>query len=145
MKTNGKPKEILLVEDNVDDVDLTAEALKGTNLQYNLNTVEDGDEAMAYLRKQGKYSGAARPDIILLDLKLPKRDGHEVLAEIKSDKNLKRIPVVVLTTSQDPNDIQKAYDEHANGYVTKPVDLSQLLNVAKWIEHWLTVAKLPRA
>ena len=140
----GKPIDILMVEDNPDDVELTEECLKGTKINYRLRIVEDGEQAMDFLRKQGKYVQAPRPDLILLDLKLPKKDGHEVLREIKSDPGLKRIPVVVLTTSQDEKDIVKSYEEYASCYVTKPLDLNQLLGVAKWLENWLTVVKLPK-
>ena len=139
-----KPIEILMVEDRPDDVELTQESLKGTKMKYSLNVAEDGVEAMAYLRKEGKYAGAVRPDLVILDLKLPKKDGHEVLQEIKADPDLRRIPVVILTTSQDERDIMKAYDHYASCYVTKPLDLNQLLDVAKWLENWLTVVKLPK-
>ena len=136
--------EILLVEDNPGDVRLTQEALKEGKVYNNLNVVEDGVEAMAYLRKEGKYVDAVVPDIILLDLNLPKMDGREVLAAIKDDKNIKRIPVVVLTTSKDDEDVLKVYDLHANCYITKPVDLDQFLNVVKSIkDFWFTVVKLP--
>ena len=140
----SRPIDILMVEDNPDDVELTEESLKGTKINYRLRIVEDGEQAMDFLRKQGKYVQAPRPDLILLDLKLPKKDGHEVLCEIKSDPGLKRIPVVVLTTSQDEKDIVKSYEEYASCYVTKPLDLNQLLGVAKWLENWLTVVKLPK-
>ena len=138
------PIEILLVEDNADDVELTREALKGTRLKYNLHVAEDGIEAMGFLRREGKHVDAPRPDLVLLDLKLPRKDGHEVLREIKEDQALKRIPVVVLTTSQDERDVLKAYNHYASCYVVKPMDLNQLLEVAKWLENWLKVVKLPK-
>ncbi len=139
-----KPIEILLVEDNPDDVDLTKESLKGMELPYHLNVAEDGVEAMEYLRRQGTFSGAVRPDVILLDLKLPRKDGHEVLREIKEDQALKRIPVVILTTSQDERDVLKAYNHYASCYIVKPMDLNQLIGVARWLENWLKVVKLPK-
>lgn len=136
--------EILLVEDNPGDVRLTREALKEGKVYNNLSVVSDGVEAMAYLRKQGDYAGTTLPDIILLDLNLPKMDGREVLAAIKADKILKRIPVVVLTTSKADEDVLRVYDLHANCYITKPVDLEQFLHVVKSIkDFWFTVVKLP--
>ena len=136
--------EILLVEDNPGDVRLTREALKDGKIVNNLHVAEDGVDALAFLRREGKYRNAVRPELILLDLNLPKKDGREVLAEIKADKELKRIPVVVLTSSAAEQDIVKSYNLHANCYVTKPVDLDQFINVVKSIEHfWLTVVKLP--
>ena len=144
-QTIGKPIEILLVEDNPGDVRLTVEALKENKVLNNLHVVEDGVEAMAFLRREGKYADAPRPDIILLDLNLPKKDGREVLAEIKTDENLKRIPVVILTMSKAEEDILKAYDLYANCYITKPVDLEQFITVVKSIEDfWLTIVKLPK-
>ena len=140
----GKPIEILLVEDNPGDVRLTAEALRENKFRNKLNVVGDGVEAMAYVRREGKYSDAPRPDLILLDLNLPKKDGREVLAEIKTDEDLKRIPVVILTTSKAEEDIIKTYNHHANCYVTKPVDLEQFIKLVKSIEEfWLTIVKLP--
>ena len=140
----GKPIVILLVEDSVGDVDLTREALGGYKIKNELNVVGDGEEAMAYLHKTGKYVKAPRPDIILLDLNLPKKDGREVLAEIKADDSLKRIPVVILTTSQAEEDILKSYDLNCNCYITKPIDLHRFMNVIKAIEHfWLTIVSLP--
>jgi chemotaxis family two-component system response regulator Rcp1 len=142
--TMGKPIEILLVEDNLGDVRLTIETLKGAKVVNHLNVASDGIEALAILRRQGQYVSAARPDLILLDLNLPKKDGREVLAEIKADDDLKRIPVVVLTTSQAEEDILKSYNLHANCYVTKPMDLEQFITVVKSIEDfWFTVVKLP--
>lgn len=144
-RVNGKSVEILLVEDNKGDVRLTKEALlKDGKMLNTLSVVEDGVEAMAYLRRQGKYKDATRPDLILLDLNLPKKDGREVLAEIKSDENLKRIPVVILTVSEAEEDILKTYNLHANCFITKPVDLEQFLKVAKAVENfWFTIVKLP--
>jgi chemotaxis family two-component system response regulator Rcp1 len=140
----GRPIEILLVEDNPGDVRLTMEALKQDKMRNNLHVVTDGVEAMAWLYRQDKYADAPRPDIILLDLNLPKKDGREVLAEIKTDKDLKRIPVVILTTSAAEEDIMRAYEFSANCYITKPVDLEQFIKVVKAIEEfWLTVVKLP--
>ena len=144
IKEMTKPIEILMVEDSLDDVELTRESLKGTKIHYSLSVVEDGVEAMAFLGKEGKYAVAPRPDLVILDLKLPKKDGHEVLEEIKSDPNLRSIPVVVLTTSRDDRDVLKAYEHYASCYVSKPLDLNQLLGVAKWLENWLTVVRLPK-
>jgi chemotaxis family two-component system response regulator Rcp1 len=136
--------EILLVEDNPGDVRLTREALKDGKIINKLHVAEDGVEALAFLRREGKYHNAVRPELILLDLNLPKKDGREVLAEIKADVALKRIPVVILTSSAAEQDIVKSYNLHANCYVTKPVDLDQFINVVKSIEHfWLSVVKLP--
>jgi CheY-like chemotaxis protein len=141
----GKPIEILLVEDNPGDVRLTVEGLKEGKVKNNLSVVENGVEALAFLRKQGKYTDAVRPDLILLDLNLPKKDGREVLEEIKADEQLRHIPVVVLTTSQAEQDILKAYSLHANCYITKPVDLDQFISVVESIEDfWFTIVKLPR-
>ncbi len=143
-KKDGRPVEILLVEDNPGDVRLTREALKEAKVHNNLSVVTDGIEATDFLRRQGKHRAAPRPDVILLDLNLPHKDGRAVLAEIKADKDLHRIPVVVLTTSQAEEDILRAYDLNANCYVTKPVDLDQFLKVVKSIEDfWLEIVKLP--
>jgi chemotaxis family two-component system response regulator Rcp1 len=140
----GKPIEILLVEDSAADVRLTREGLADANVLNNLNVVGDGVEAMAYLRREGKYSNATRPDLVLLDLNMPRKDGREVLAEVKSDPDLKRIPVVVLTVSQAEEDILKSYNLHANCYISKPVTLAQFLKVVKSIESfWLTIVELP--
>ena len=137
--------EVLMVEDNPDDVFLTKESLKETKLHVNLSVVQDGVEAMAFLRQEGEYAAAPRPDLILLDLNMPKKDGREVLAEIKADDDLKIIPVVILTTSQAEEDIFRAYELHANCYVTKPVDLDQFIRVVQSIEDfWLTIVRLPR-
>lgn len=141
----GSPIEILLVEDNPGDVRLTMEAFNESKVNNRVRTVRDGVEALAFLRREGRYGNAFRPDIILLDLNLPKKNGREVLAEIKEDPNLKRIPVVILTTSEAEQDILKAYNLHANCYITKPVDFDQFIKVIKSIEDfWLTVVKLPR-
>jgi len=141
---NSKAIEILLVEDNPGDARLTREAFKDGRLLNNLSVVGDGVEALAYLRQQGQYRNSTRPDLILLDLNLPKKDGREVLEEIKADEHLKRIPVVVLTTSSAQEDVARAYGSHANCYITKPVDLDQFLRVAQSIESfWLSLVKLP--
>ena len=136
--------QVLLVEDNPGDVRLTKEALKEGKLLNQLTVVSDGVEALSFLRKEGIYADALQPELILLDLNLPKKDGREVLAEIKADPNLRRIPVVVLTTSSSEEDILKIYDLHANCYITKPVDLEQFMGVVKSIEDfWVSVVKLP--
>jgi CheY-like chemotaxis protein len=141
---NSRPVEILLVEDNDGDARLTLEAFKEAKVINNLTVVNDGVEALAYLRRQGRYSDVVQPDLILLDLNLPKKDGRAVLTEIKSDEQLKKIPVVVLTTSAAEEDIARAYASHANCYINKPVDLDQFLRVVHSIEDfWLTVTKLP--
>ncbi len=144
MLENLRTINILLVEDNPGDVRLTQEVLKEGRINNQLNVVMDGEEAIHYLHKTGKHTEAELPDIILLDLNLPKIDGREVLAHIKNDVNLKRIPVIVLTTSDAQTDILKMYDNHANCYITKPVDFGQFINVVKSIEDfWLTIVKLP--
>jgi two-component system, chemotaxis family, response regulator Rcp1 len=136
--------QVLLVEDNPGDVRLTKEALKEGKLLNQLTVVGDGVEALSFLRREGKYADALQPELILLDLNLPKKDGREVLAEIKADPNLRRIPVVVLTTSSAEEDILRIYDLHANCYITKPVDLEQFMGVVKSIEDfWVSVVKLP--
>lgn len=138
------PIEILLVEDNPADVRLTQEALKEGKVRNHLHVARDGIEAMEFLRRVGKYANAVRPDLILLDLNLPRKDGREVLADIKLDPDLKAIPVVVLTTSSAEQDIFKSYKLHANCYITKPVDLDQFVQVVKSIDDfWLTVVRLP--
>jgi CheY-like chemotaxis protein len=140
----GRQVEFLLAEDNPGDVRLTKEALRESKIRNNLNVVPDGVEAMAFLRRQGKYADAPTPDVVLLDLNLPKKDGREVLAEIKTDPVLKRIPVVIITSSEAEQDILRTYDLHANCYVTKPVDLDQFIKVIQSIESfWLTIVKLP--
>ena len=136
--------EILLVEDNPGDRRLTKEVLKEAKMSNHLHEVVDGVEAIAFLRRQGEYADAPRPDLILLDLNLPKKDGWEVLEEIKADKELRLIPVVILTTSKADEDIVESYNGHANCYITKPVDLDQFITIVKSIESfWLTVVKLP--
>jgi len=138
------PIEILLVEDNPGDARLAFEALKDSKLKNNLYLATDGVEAMDFLRKRGKFIDVPRPDLILLDLNLPRKDGREVLAEIKNDENLKRIPVVILTISKAEEDILKSYNLHANCYVTKPLDLDQFIKVVRSIEDfWLSIVKLP--
>jgi two-component system, chemotaxis family, response regulator Rcp1 len=145
-RTNGVAIEILLVEDSPDDIVLTTEALRDGKVRNHVSVVEDGEEAMAFLRRQGSNADAPRPDLILLDPNLPRKNGREVLAEIKADPDLKRIPVVIMTTSSDEKDILQAYNCHANCYVTKPVDLDQFISVVKSIEHFLlTVVKLTAA
>ncbi len=140
----GRPVEILLVEDNPGDVRLTLEAFKENKMHNNLHVVGDGVEALAFLHGEDQYADAPRPDLILLDLNLPKKDGREVLAEVKDDENLRRIPVVILTTSRAEEDILKTYDLHVNCYITKPVDLDEFIRVMRSIEDfWLTIVKLP--
>ncbi|MBN1572769.1 MAG: response regulator [Deltaproteobacteria bacterium] len=139
-----KPVEILLVEDNPADVRITVEALKESKIKNNLNIVNDGVEALDFLRKVGKHAESPKPDLILLDLNLPKKDGREVLKEIKEDPKLKRIPVVILTISKADEDIIRTYDLHANCYITKPVDMEQFVKVVKSIEDfWFTIVVLP--
>ena len=144
MSDTGKIVDILLVEDNPGDVRLTKEVLKESKINNKVYVVGDGVEAMAFLRQEDKYADAPRPDLILLDLNLPKKDGHEVLAEVKSDDDLKRIPVVVMTISEAERDIIKSYNLHVNCYVTKPIDFKGFIKVVKSIEDfWLTIVKLP--
>jgi chemotaxis family two-component system response regulator Rcp1 len=139
-----KPIEILLIEDSPGDVDLAREALEDTKIRNTLHVVSDGEEAMAFLHHRGKYADAPRPGLILLDLNLPRKDGREVLKEIKSNDNLKRIPVVILTISSEEEDVLRSYNLHANCYITKPIDLQQFLKVVKSIEEfWLTIVRLP--
>ena len=139
-----KPIDILLVEDSEGDARLAAEALKESKVKNMLFHVSDGEEAMAFLKKQEPYTDVPRPDLILLDLNLPRKDGREVLAEIKADEDFKRIPVVILTVSTDEEDIFKTYNLHANCYITKPIDLDQFVKVVQAIEDfWLTIVKLP--
>jgi chemotaxis family two-component system response regulator Rcp1 len=143
-RSDTRPMEILLVEDNPGDVRLTREALRDSEVRTHLSVVADGEAALAFLRREGPFAGAPRPDLILLDLNLPKKDGREVLAEIKADPALRRVPVVVLTTSTAQQDIMVSYDLHANCYVTKPVDLEGFLAVVRSVERfWFTVASLP--
>jgi chemotaxis family two-component system response regulator Rcp1 len=144
-RTSGKPIEILLIEDNPGDVRLTKEVLMEGKVRNHLKVVGDGVQAMAFLRRENNYAKAPRPDLILLDLNLPKKDGREVLQEIKADDQLKRIPVVVLTTSEADEDILRSYDLSANCYITKPVDLDQFIRVIRSIEtFWLTIVSLPK-
>jgi len=142
---NGRPVRILLVEDNPGDARLTVEVFKYNKMPKVLSVVEDGVEALAFLRQEGKYASALRPDLILLDLNLPKKDGRQVLAAIKNDSNLRRKPVVVLTTSRDQEDILGAYDLNANCFLTKPVDFDQFTKLVEAIEEfWLKVVELPK-
>jgi chemotaxis family two-component system response regulator Rcp1 len=144
--SSGKKIDILLVEDNPGDVRLTEEALREGKVLNRLSVVGDGAEALDYLFQRGAHAGASRPDLILLDLNLPKKDGREVLAEIKADGSLKRIPVVVLTTSQAEEDVFKSYNLHANCYIAKPVDFDSFIHVIRSIDaFWLSVVRLPPA
>lgn len=139
-----RPIEILLVEDNPGDVRLTREALKEAQVLNQLHVVEDGIEAMAFLRRKGQYTNRPAPHIVLLDLNLPRKNGHEVLQELKNNGRLKHIPVVVLTTSAADEDIMQSYQLHANAYITKPVDLEKFMQVMKTFEDfWLSIAQLP--
>lgn len=143
MKT-AEPVDILLVEDNAADVRLTEEALREGKVRTRLSVARDGVEALAFLRREGPFGEAPRPDLILLDLNLPRKDGREVLAEVKADADLRVIPVVVLTTSSADADVACSYSLHANCYITKPVDLEQLVSVVRSIDDfWLTVVRLP--
>ena len=144
-RTAVAPIEILLVEDNLPDVRLTLEALKDAKVRNNLHVTHDGVEAMAFLRNEGQFKDAPRPDLILLDLNLPRKDGREVLDEIKKDERLEHIPVVILTTSQAEQDILRSYHLRANAFITKPVDLDQFFRVIKSIEEfWLEIVRLGR-
>ncbi len=150
MLVDGKdpnvPVEILLVEDNPADARLTQEALREGKILHHLHHVTDGVEALAFLRRQGRYAEAPKPDLIFLDLNMPRKDGREVLTENKGDPELRTIPVIIMTSSQAEQDIVRAYDLHANCYVTKPVDLDQFLDVVRAVQDfWLTVVKLPRS
>ncbi len=140
----GRPVEILLVEDNAGDVRLAREGLRECKLLNNLSVADDGVKAMAFLRREGEHAHAPRPDLIMLDLNLPRKDGREVLKEIKEDEKLKRIPVVILTTSKAEEDIVKSYSLHANCYVTKPLAIEQFIEVVQAIEtFWFTIVELP--
>jgi chemotaxis family two-component system response regulator Rcp1 len=140
----GSAVKILLVEDNPGDVRLTQEALKESKMLNELYVTEDGVEALEFLNREGRYADAPHPDLILLDLNLPKKDGRELLEDIKADEKLRRIPVVVLTTSKAQEDIYRMYEQHANCYITKPIDLDQFIEVVKSIDNfWLTIVKLP--
>lgn len=144
VETDVKPKKIFLVEDNRADIRLIQEALKHSTIPHFVVAVRDGMDAMAYLRQEGEYTEVSRPDLILLDLNLPKKDGREVLSEIKADPDLKRIPVVVLTTSHNEDDISQSYDLHVNCYITKSRNLSELFKIVKGIEEfWLQTVTLP--
>ncbi|MEB3883871.1 response regulator [Lyngbya sp. CCY1209] len=144
VEVDDKPKIILLVEDNKADIRLIQEALKKSSVPHEIVIVRNGMEAMAYLRREEEYADAIRPDLILLDLNLPRKDGREVLAEIKADPGLKRIPVVVLTTSHNQDDISQSYDLHVNCYITKSRNLSELFEIVKGIEDfWLKTVTLP--
>lgn len=139
-----RPIDILLIEDNPGDIDLAREALGMGKLHNALHVVQDGVAAIDFLKKTGKYAASPRPDLIILDLNLPKKDGRQVLAEIKEDEDLKRIPVVILTTSRSEEDILKTYNLHANCYITKPIDMKQFLHVVQSIEEfWLSIVVLP--
>jgi two-component system, chemotaxis family, response regulator Rcp1 len=141
---SGRAIELLLVEDSEPDVRLTKEALREAKVKNRLWVVEDGVEALEFLQQKGQYADVPRPDLILLDLNLPRKDGRQVLKEIKNDESLKRIPVVILTTSKNEEDVLRAYDLHANCYITKPVDFNRFMDVVKSIENfWLTVVRLP--
>ncbi len=144
IKILAKPVEILLVEDNEGDIGLIEEVLEEAKIRNSLHIAKDGEEAMLFLHGEGRFSGSPRPDVILLDLNLPKKDGREVLREIKEDDVLKNIPVVILTTSGAEKDIHRSYDLHANAYVTKPLDFDQFIIVIKSIANfWLEIVKLP--
>jgi CheY-like chemotaxis protein len=140
----GKPIEILLVEDNQGDVGLIEEVLEEIKIRNKLHVAEDGEEAMLFLHREGKFSGFPRPDIILLDLNSPKKDGREVLKEIKEDNNLRSIPIVTLTSSNSENNIIRSYDLNVNAFITKPLDIDEFINIVKSIVNfWLEVVKLP--
>lgn len=144
LRSTPEAFEILLVEDNPGDARLAQEALKEGRMTSRLKVVVDGVEAMSFLRREGQYAGSPRPNLILLDLNLPRKDGRQVLAELKADEDLRRIPVVVLTTSQAEQDILRSYDLHANCYITKPVDLDRFISVVRSIEeYWCSVVTLP--
>lgn len=142
----GRPIEILLVEDNVEDASLTMETLAEGRVRNNVTVLDDGVEALTYLRREGQYATSPRPDLILLDLNLPRKSGHEVLEEIKEDADLKHIPVVILSTSSASSDVLNAYKRHANCYVTKPIDLDEFIGTVRKIEDfWISFVKLPAA
>ena len=143
-KPAGQPIEVLLVEDDPGDVLLIREAFDFNKVHNNLNVVSDGEQALAYLKNQGAYAGANRPDLVLLDLNLPRKDGREVLAEVKADEQLRAIPVVVLTTSEAEEDVLKSYQLHANAYVTKPVDFERFVAIVRQIDDFfVSVVRLP--
>jgi two-component system, chemotaxis family, response regulator Rcp1 len=142
--TFGRPIEILLAEDNSDEAEMTIEALHQGRVRNRIHWVKDGEEAVAFLRRQGSHGAAPRPDLILLDLNMPRMDGHEVLAVIKENPEWRRIPVVIMTSSDNEQDIIAAYDRHVNCYVTKPIDLDKFMQAVRSIEDfWLTVVRLP--
>ncbi len=144
MKESSQAIEILMVEDNPSDVRLTLEAFKDAKVLNNMSVASDGEDALKFLKREGRHKDSPRPDLILLDLNLPRMNGKEVLGEIKRDPDLKRIPVVVLTTSDNEQDIRRAYDLHVNAYVRKPVDLDQFIKIVEAVEDfWLSVVKLP--
>ncbi len=144
MNDYGQAVEILLVEDNEGDARLAKEALRDSKIRNTIHHVSDGEAAIAFLRHEGSFRGMPRPDLVLLDLNLPRKDGREVLAEVKADEDLKRIPVVILTVSSAEEDVLKSYNLHANCYITKPLDLAQFMKVVHSIEDfWLTIVKLP--
>jgi CheY-like chemotaxis protein len=146
VSNRSEPIEILLVEDTPEDAEMTIEALREGRLRNRITHVEDGVEAMAFLRREGKYASAPRPDLILLDLHMPRMNGQEVLAEVKQDPELRRIPVVMMTTSKDEKDILAAYDQYVNCYVTKPLDMAQFIEAVRSVEQfWFSIVKLPAA
>lgn len=146
MINGGKEIEILLVEDNTDEAEWTQTALKDSKVRNRVYWVEDGEEAMIFLRREGAYARMPRPDLILLDIYMPRKNGQEVLREIKQDPDLRRIPVVIMTTTDDEKEIIRAYDHHANCFVTKPIDMDKFMEVVRSIEDfWLTVVRLPAA
>jgi CheY-like chemotaxis protein len=143
-KPAGRPIDVLLVEDDPGDVLLIQEAFDFNKVHNSLNIVADGEQALAYLRREGEYAGAARPDLVLLDLNLPRKDGREVLAEVKGDPSLRTIPIVVLTTSEAEEDVLKSYQLHANAYVTKPVDFQRFISIVRQIDDFfVSVVRLP--
>jgi len=146
VSNSGKPIEILLVEDNADEAELTMDTLKDGRVRNRVHWVEDGEEAMAFLRREGQYAAVPRPDLILLDLHMPRKSGLEVLSEIKQHPDWRRIPVVMMTSSSLETDITSAYSRHANCYVTKPIDIDKFMAAVRSIEDfWLTVVRLPAA
>jgi CheY-like chemotaxis protein len=146
LNPGGRPIEILLVEDNVEEAEMTMQALREGRVRNRMHWVEDGEEAMEFLRRHGRFAAAPRPDLILLDLRLPRMSGQEVLAEVKQSPLWRRIPVVIMTSSDDEKDILGAYDRHANCYVTKPVDMEKFMAAVRSIEDfWLTIVHLPAA
>jgi len=142
----GRPIEILLVEDNVEEAEWTQQALKGGRVRNQIHWVQDGEQAMAFLRHESPYARVPRPDLVLLDIYMPRKNGQEVLQEIKGDPQLKRIPVVIMTSSDDDKEVLKAYEHHANCFVTKPIDMDKFMDVVRSIEDfWLTIVRLPAA